>query len=159
MKVNRVADYINKSKGAQNTLKYINKNPAMVGAASSFVLAAVMRPALIGAIPFKEKKDKTYSQASSVAAGIVELGASATLFTPLQKQLAKSSDNLYKATGTIFEKNPPALRQFKSVTNRSVKVLSLIPISLLRFSLVKPVVDLLYPDKTKSLKLKKDIIA
>ena len=113
MKVNRIANWINNSKKAQAILKNINDNPAMYSAVSSFALAAVFRPGLIGVMPFKEKKDKQYSQASAVAAGIVELGASAALFVPLNKCIAKASENLYKSTGTFYEKNPAALRQFK----------------------------------------------
>lgn len=150
MKVNRIANWINNSKKAQAILKNINDNPAMYSAVSSFALAAVFRPGLIGVMPFKEKKDKQYSQASAVAAGIVELGASAALFVPLNKCIAKASENLYKSTSTFYEKNPAALRQFKSVTNRGIKVLSLIPISLLRFSLVKPVVNLFFGGKDEN---------
>ena len=37
--------------------------------------------------------------------------------------------------------NNIALRSFKSVTNRSFKMLALIPMSLLRFGLIKPIMD------------------
>lgn len=150
MKINRIANFINNSKTAQTVLKNIDKNPAIYSAVASFGLAAIARPALIGVMPFKEKKDKQYSQASSVAAGLVELGASAALFIPVNKSIAKASDNLYKATGTYFKENAAALRQFKSVTNRGVKLISLIPISLLRFSIVKPIVNLCFGGKNES---------
>lgn len=150
MKVNRIAQFINNNKTAQTVLKSIDKNPAVYNAVSSFALAAVLRPGLIGCMPFKDKKDKQYSQASAVAAGIVELGATAALFIPLNKSIKTASDNLYKASGTFFKDNAPALRQFKSVTNRGIKVLSLIPISLLRFSLVKPVVNLFFGGKNEN---------
>lgn len=146
----RVANFINNSATTQSALKSINKNPALFNAGSAFVLAGMMRPALIGCMPFKEKKDKTYSQASAVAAGIVELGATAALFIPLNKAIRTASDNLYKSKASFFTENAPALRQFKSLTNRGIKVLSLIPISLMRFSLVKPVVDLFFKDKNES---------
>lgn len=144
MNVQKIANFINNSKTTQTILKHIDKNPAMYTAASSFILAGVMRPATIGVMPFKEKKDKQYSQASAVAAGLVELGATAALFLPLNKSIAKASENLYKAAGTIYHENPQVLRQFKSITNRGIKVLSLIPISLCRFSLVKPIVNALF---------------
>ena len=147
MKINRVANFINNSKTTQKLLKNVNDNPALYGAGASFILAAIMRPSLIGIMPFKEKKDKTYSQASAVAAGVVELGTSIALFTPVNKAIRKASDNLYKTSGTVYHNNPQVLRQFKSITNRGIKVLSLIPISLLRFSLVKPIVDTLFGGK------------
>lgn len=147
MKVNRIANYINHSKKAQAILRNVNDNPALYGAGFSFLLAAGLRPLTIGAMPFKEKKDKHYSQASAVAAGSVELGASFALFQPLNKSIKKASDNLYKAEGTVYHENPAVLRQFKSITNRGIKVLTLIPISLMRFSLVKPIVNMFFGGK------------
>ena len=147
MNVKKIAGFINKSSTAQNVLKKINRNPAVYNAVSAFILAGVMRPTLIGCMPFKEKKDKTYSQASAVAAGVVELAATAAIFLPFNKALRNASDLLYKTKGSFFENNAAALRQYKSLTNRGVKVLSLIPISLMRFSLVKPVVNLLFGGK------------
>jgi hypothetical protein len=150
MKINRIAKFINESKTAQKVLKNINDNPALYAAASSFALASVVRPTLIGVMPFKEKKDKHYSQASAIAAGVVELGASVALFTPVNKVIQKASDNLFKTAGTVYHNNPQVLRQFKSITNRGIKVLSLIPISLLRFSLVKPIVNVCFGGKNEN---------
>lgn len=144
MQINRVANFINHSKTAQKLLKSVNDNPALWSASSSFFLASILRPGLIGVMPFKDKKDKKYSQASSIAAGLVELGASIALFIPLQKSICKASENLYKTTGTIYHNNPVVLRQFKSITNRGIKALALIPISLARFSLVKPIVNFIF---------------
>ena len=150
MNVQRVANFINNSKCTQSVLKHINKNPALYNATSAFILASVMRPMLIGCFPFKDKKDKTYSQASSVAAGIVGLGASVALFLPLNKSIEKASKTLYNTANTVFKDNAAVCRSFKSLTNRGIKVLSLIPISLLRFSLVRPVVDILFGGKHES---------
>ena len=150
MKINPIAKFINNSKTAQKILKNVNDNPALYGAGASFVLASMLRPSLIGVMPFKEKKDKQYSQASAIAAGVVELGASMALFTPVNKCIQKASDNLFKTAGTIYHNNPVVLRQFKSITNRGIKVLSLIPISLLRFSLVKPIVNLCFGGKNEN---------
>lgn len=150
MKINKVANFINNSKTAQKLLTKVNDNPAICGAAAAFGLAAVLRPTLIGVMPFKEKKDKKYSQASAVAAGLVELGASIALFTPMNKSIQKASDNLFNAVGTVYHKNPEVLRQFKSITNRGIKIATLIPISLLRFSLVKPIVNAVFGGKNEN---------
>ena len=144
MNINPVANFINNSKTTQKILKSINKNPAVYNAASAFVLAGILRPTLIGAMPFKEKKDKQYSQASAIAAGVVELAATVALFIPLNKSIEKASQTLYQSGDAFFKQNAPALRHFKSVTNRGIKVLTLIPVSMLRFSLVKPIVNKLF---------------
>ena len=144
MKVNRIANWINHSKTAQKVLKNVNDNPAWYGALATGVFTLALRPATIGAMPFKEKKDKQYSIGSSLAAGTMELLGSALIFNGCNKAIKTASDNLYKATGTIYHENPAVLRQFKSITNRGIKVLALLPLSLARFALVKPFVNVLF---------------
>lgn len=144
MRINRVANFINNSKTAQSVLKKVDKNPAIWGTVTSAILAGVFRPAAIGCLPFKEKKDKQYSQASAVAAATTELIGGCLLFLPLKGILQKASDNLYKSTGTVYHNNPAILRQFKSITNRGIKLIGLIPLSLMRFSMVKPIVNAVF---------------
>lgn len=148
--VPRIAGFINKSKAAQAVLRGVNNNPAVFSAVMSFGLASLLRPAIIGCFNFKDKKDKRYSQASAIAAGLIELGATVALFIPLNKAIAKTSKALYESKGSFYHENKLALRQFKSVTNRGAKLLALIPMSLARFSLVKPVVNFLFGKEEKA---------
>ena len=145
----RVADWIGNSKGAQSALKKINKNPAVFSAVVSFGLASILRPAAIGLLPFKDDKDKKCSQASAVSAGLIELASTIAVFIPLNKTIEKVSKSLYKNEGTFYEGNNLALRQFKSVTNRGAKMLLIIPMSLARFALIKPLMNHLFKDKQK----------
>lgn len=149
MKINRVANFINHSKTTQKLLKNVNDNPAWYGALATGLFTLALRPATIGVMPFKEKKDKQYSIASSLAAGTMELVGSALIFNGCNKVIKTASDNLYKATGTIYHENPAVLRQFKSITNRGIKVLALLPLSLARFALVKPFVNVLFERNKK----------
>ena len=150
MAINRIANFINNSTTAQKVLRGVNKNPAIATAGTAFVMASILRPAMIGAMPFKEKKDKQYSQASAIAAGATDLIATTLLFIPLNKSIEKASQTLYKSGDAFFKQNAPALRQFKSLTNRTIKLAMLPAISMLRFSLVKPIVNKLFgKDKDK----------
>lgn len=149
MGVERVASFINHSKTAQSVLKAVNSNTSVFSAAMAFGLSTIIRPAIIGCFNFKDKKDKKYSQASAVAAGLIELVSTIAIFIPLNKSIGKASKTLYNCTGSFYEGNNIALRQFKSVTNRGAKLLALVPISLARFALIKPVVDILFKDKAK----------
>ena len=115
----------------------------------SFGLASILRPALIGCFKFKDKKDQKYSQASAVAAGLMELLGTIAIFIPLNKSIAKASKTLYNTTGSFYEGNKLALRQFKSITNRGAKLMAMVPLSMARFALIKPVVDILFKDKKK----------
>ena len=151
MSVERVANFINRSKTAQRLLKAVNNNPAVVTAVMSFGLSSMLRPAIIGCFNFKDKKDKKYSQASAVAAGLIELASTIAIFIPLNKSISKASKALYECKGSFYEKNNIALRQVKSITNRGAKLLALIPMSLARFALVKPVVDIMFGGKKDEL--------
>lgn len=151
----KIANWINNSEGAQKVLRGINKNPAVFSAITAFTLASILRPAAIGLLPFSNDKDKKCSQASAVSAGLVELAATAAIFVPLNKCIEKSSKALYKSKGTFYENNNVALRQFKSVTNRGFKLLFLIPISLARFALVKPLMKKIFNSDDKETVKKK----
>ena len=142
-----IANWINRSRGAQNVLKKINKNPAVFSAAMSFGLASVCRPLTIGVLPFKNDKDKKCSQASAISAGLIELASTTAIFVPLNKSIEKTSKSLYKSKGTFYEGNNLALRQFKSVTNRGAKMLFIIPMSLARFALIKPILNSVFKEK------------
>lgn len=144
-----IAGWINRSKGAQNVLKKINKNPAIFSAVVSFGLASVLRPAAIGILPFKNDNDKKCSQASAISAGLIELLSTMAIFMPLNASIEKASKSLYKNKGTFYEGNNVALRQFKSVTNRGAKMLFIIPMSLARFALVKPIMNKVFNNKPK----------
>lgn len=160
MKVDKVAqniaNWVNNSPKAQKVLRGINKNPAVFSAITAFTLASILRPAAIGLLPFKNEKDKKCSQASAVSAGLIELAATAAIFVPLNKVIENSSKALYNSKGTFYEGNNIALRQFKSVTNRSFKLLFLIPISLARFALVKPLMNRVFGNKEKDKEERKE---
>lgn len=153
MKVNNVAkgvaDWIGRNKRVQGALRGINKNPAVFSAIVSFGLASIMRPAAIGVLPFKNSDDKKCSQASAVSAGLIELASTIAIFIPLNKSIEKVSKSLYKSKGTFYEGNNIALRQFKSVTNRGAKMLFIVPMSLARFALIKPLLNSIFKDKPK----------
>lgn len=160
MKVNsvaeRIANWINNGKGIQRALKKVNKNPAVFSAVTAFTLASIFRPITIGALPFKNQNDKRTSQASAISAGIIELLATMAIFLPLNKAIEYTSKSLYNSRGTFYSGNNIALRQFKSVTNRAFKLAFLIPISIARFALVKPLMNRLFEEKSiKERKLNK----
>ena len=144
-----VADWIGKSQRTQAVLRHVNKNPAVFSAVVSFGLASILRPLAIGVLPFKNDKDKKCSQASAISAGLIELASTIAIFVPLNKSIEKVSKSLYTNKGTFYEGNNLALRQFKSVTNRGAKMLFIIPMSLARFALIKPLLNSIFKEKPK----------
>jgi hypothetical protein len=145
MFVDKVARWINNSKVAQKTLRAVSDNPALASAGISFVAASIMRPAAQGILPIKDKKDKAYSIASSVATGVTELAFATALFIPANKAIQKVSKQLYTSSkDTIYKENAMLLRQFKSLSSRFLKLGTLPITSWLRFAAVAPFVKLLF---------------
>ena len=134
----KIANYINTSPKAQKVLRGISKNPALAGAASSFILSTTIRPATILAVT-PDKDDAKYGACSSISAAIVELLGSYALFKPMNRAIENSSKQLYNLEGSIYHKNPLLLRRYKSVTNRVGKLPLNFFTALLRFSMVYPI--------------------
>ena len=145
MKIDKIADFINRSKTTQKVLRAVSDNPALASAGVSFIFASVLRPTAQGILPIKDKKDKAYTIASSVAAGVTELGFAAAIFMPANKIIQNTSKALYSTeNNTIYKENPLLLRRYKSLSNRFLK-LGLLPLtSWLRFAAVGPFVKLLF---------------
>lgn len=145
MNVDKIASFINNSKVTQKILRAVSDNPALASAGVSFVAAAILRPSAQGVLPIKDKKDKAYTIGSSVATGVTELALAAAIFIPANKAIQKVSKQLYTSSkDTIYKENNLLLRQFKSLSNRFLK-LGLLPVtSWLRFAAVAPFVKLLF---------------
>lgn len=137
-----IASYINRSKGFQKTLRGISKNPALGGAASSFILSTTLRPAAVLAIT-PDKDDAKFGACSSISSAFVELVGSYALFKPMNRMIEKSAKQLYDLEGSIYFKNPLLLRKYKSLTNRLGKLPLTFVLSMVRFSLIYPLTLLL----------------
>jgi hypothetical protein len=136
-----IAGFINNSKGAQRVLRGIGKNPAIFSATAAFGLASVIRPKVLEILPFKDDKDRKASQATALASGLSDLLATAAIFIPLNKGIEKAAQVLLSNKGTFFGGNKSAVSQFKSITNRGAKLLFLVPLSIFRVHLVKPLLE------------------
>lgn len=145
MNVDKIANWINNSKFAQKTLRSVSDNPALASAGVSFVAASILRPSAQGVLPIKDKKDRAYTIGSSVATGVTELALATAIFIPANKSIQKVSKQLYSSSkDTIYKENSLLLRQFKSLSNRFLK-LGILPLtSWLRFAAVAPFVKLLF---------------
>ena len=138
----KVANWINKSERAQKVIKGMAKNPALAGAAASFVISTTARPGLILAIT-PDKDDAKFGAASSVSAAVTEVIGSYAIYKPMNKRIEESSRQLFEKEGSIFFKNAKLLRNYKSITNRIAKLPFALLISIFRFSLIYPTTKLL----------------
>lgn len=141
-----IAGHINRNRGAQRVLKKIGDNPALFSAVTAFGLASVAKPAVLEVLPFKNEKDKSCSQATSIASGLTELVATAAIFIPLNKSIKKTSELLEKSSRSFFN-DSKNIEQFRSLTNRGAKLLFLIPINIARTKLIKPILCKVFEKK------------
>lgn len=137
----KIAGCINNHKGVQKTLEKIGNNPAIFSSVASFGLASVLRPATLDILPFKNDRDRKCSKASAITSGLTDLATTVLVFIPLSKGINKASQLLGDSKSTIYFKNKDVLEQFKSITNRGFKLLLLVPINMIRMSLIKPLMD------------------
>ena len=136
-----IAGCINNHRGVQKVLYGIGKNPAIFSAVASFGLASVIRPLILDKMPFKNDKDKKCSKASAISSGISDLVTTALIFIPLNKGIEKAGESLLKGKYNFYADNKEAISQFNSITNRSFKLLFLIPIALARMAMIKPLME------------------
>jgi len=149
MRVDRVANFINRSKTTQKILRSVNNNAALFSAGISFVAASFLRPSAVLVLPIKDKKDKAYTIGASVSAGLVELALAGLLFIPLNKGISKTASKLYDSGNTIFSKNNLLLRDYKNINNRLFKLGTLPATAFARFALISPLVKLLFKKDKK----------
>lgn len=136
-----IAGCINNHRGVQKVLEKVGDNPAVFSSVASFGLASILRPATLDVLPFKNDGDRKCSKASAITSGLVDLVTTILVFIPLSKGIDKASKLLNNSKGTIYFNNKNVLEQFKSITNRSFKLLLLVPINMIRMSLIKPLMD------------------
>ena len=153
-----ISGCINNHKGVQSALYRVGRNPAMFSAVASFALASVVRPAILDKMPFKNDKDRKCSKASAISSGISDLVTTAAIFIPLNKGIEKAGEALLNSKGTFYSGNKDAVTQFNSITNRGFKLLFLVPIALIRMSMVKPLINKMSENKEVKEKRKLDKI-
>ena len=86
----------------------------------------------------------------------MDLVATAAIFIPLNKSIEKASLNLYNKGNFFYKGSEEAISQFKSLTNRGIKLLLVAPINATRMYLIKPLMkNVLGADKSEKRKLNK----
>ena len=150
-----IAGCINNHGGVQKVLYKIGKNPAMFSDVASFGLASILRPAVLDKLPFKNDKDRKCSKASAISSGVVDLATTTAIFLPLNKGIEKAGQALFSSKNTFYSGNKDAITQFNSITNRGFKLLFLVPIALVRMSMIKPLINKMNSKEDNKVKKRK----
>lgn len=97
------------SKAFEKVAEFAGKNPATFNAASSLIMAGVLRPAAIMALPAKdeqEQKNKGIAAAHAIASGVIGFAITSVVMAPISKGLGK----IFKAEGGV-QKHLPKLTE------------------------------------------------
>lgn len=141
----KVANFIEKSPKTQKILRFADKNPSLFNGVCVFFLASTIRPSTILLTSNKtedKRQDAIYSAAKSITSGFVDLISSIAIFLPLNNLIDKSTRKLFNddKVKTYFQ-NKEACSAWKSIANRSAKIIALPLIAYFNFKYVRTLVD------------------
>ena len=143
------------SKAFEKVAEFAGKNPATFNAASSLIMAGVLRPAAIMALPAKdeqEQKNKGIAAAHAIASGVIGFAITSTVMKPISAGLGKVMGNTEKYLPKMHEKmqqNPQLEKNVKKVLGFGPDIILAVPRALLTSKLSHVVQDALFGKKKK----------
>lgn len=148
------------SKAFEKVAEFAGSNPATFNAASSLIMAGVLRPAAIMALPAKdeqEQKNKGIAAAHAIASGVIGFAITSTVMKPISAGLNK----IFKEPGGVQKYLPKLHEKMAKPENKKLaenvqKVMSFgpdiilaVPRALLTSKLSHVVQDALFGKKKK----------
>lgn len=140
----RLADKIEKSKKLQNLILKADSNPSLFNSIFVASTAIILKPAVILGFPSKKedsKNDNKYAISKSIGTGLIDLAMAYALFKPLSKGLDIVAKKLFDNKDSVYFQNKARCSAYKSLFNRSAKILLLPLFAWSKFALVQPLVD------------------
>lgn len=142
------------SKGVKKALEFADKSQLVFSAAFALVLTGVFRPAAIMTLPGqkKNKDDKKYASAHSIASGVIGYALANVLFTPLSrsvKRLTKDPQKFINKDSYLL-KDGKALSTAAMYLDRMPDIAFAIPKGLLTVALIPPILKYVFGWEKKS---------
>ncbi len=147
------------SKAFEKVAEFAGKNPATFNAASSLIMAGVLRPAAIMALPAKdeqEQKNKGIAAAHAIASGVIGFAITSVVMAPISKGVKKVMGNTKEYLPKLHEKmqgDPKLSRNVEKVLGFGPDVILAIPRALLTSKLSHVVQDKLFGKKKADAKV------
>ena len=151
-----VVDKLVGSKAFESVAKFAGENSATFNAASSVIMAGVLRPAAIMALPAKneqEQKNKGNAAAHAIASAVIGFAITSTVMKPISAGLKKVMGNTDKYLPKLSEKmksNPALEKNVKKVLSFGPDIILAVPRALLTSKLSHVVGDVLFGKKKKN---------
>ena len=151
--VEKVAKF-HTSNGVKKALEFADKSQLVFSEAFALVLTGLFRPAAIMTLPGqkKNKDDKKYASAHSIASGVIGYALANVLFTPLSRSVKRLSKNPEK----FINKNSYLLKDKEAFTtaamylDRFPDIAFAIPKGLLTVALIPPILKHVFGWQKKS---------
>ena len=125
------------SKAFEKVAEFAGKNSATFNAASSLIMAGVLRPAAIMALPAKnenEQKNKGNAAAHAIASAVIGFAITSVVMKPISAGLQKVMGNTEKYLPKMHEKmksNPAFEKNVNKVLSFGPDILLAVPRALL----------------------------
>lgn len=159
---------IYKSKRFKDFLVFASESQVVFSALFALFLAGILRPATIMALPGKKKNkdDKKYASAHSIASGVIGLAVSTLIGTPISKAIKRIEMNPRKYIGDNFSylgelKSDGLVGEgFKKATkcmNMIPEAIKGVPQAILTVALIPPILKHVFGYERKKAEVKADI--
>lgn len=125
------------SKAFEKVAEFAGKNSATFNAASSLIMAGVLRPAAIMALPAKnenDQKNKGNAAAHAIASAVIGFAITSVVMKPISKGLGKVMGDTEKYLPKLHEKmksNPAFEKNVNKVLSFGPDILLAVPRALL----------------------------
>lgn len=143
------------SKAFEKVAEFAGKNSATFNAASSLIMAGVLRPAAIMALPAKneqEQKNKGNAAAHAIASAVIGFAITSVVMKPISAGLQKVMGNTEQYLPKLHEKmkqNPAFEKNVNKVLSFGPDIILAVPRALLTSKLSHVVGDVLFNKKGK----------
>lgn len=143
------------SKAFEKVAEFAGKNSATFNAASSLIMAGVLRPAAIMALPAKneqEQKNKGNAAAHAIASAVIGFAITSVVMKPISAGLGKVMGDTEKYLPKLHEKmkqNPAFEKNVNKVLSFGPDIILAVPRALLTSKLSHVVGDVLFNKKGK----------
>lgn len=137
---NSIPDAFFKSKIVQSVFKLAQKDLALFDAFLTFGIVSSIRPMTIMATPGASKEDKQYAAVKAAAGGIIGLGLTALLFTPVTKAVQIAAKQVF---------NKEKAKSFEYIMNYGSKFIVAPLQAILLVEMMHPLMNLFFPRKNK----------
>lgn len=143
------------SKAFEKVAEFAGKNSATFNAASSLIMAGVLRPAAIMALPAKDEqaqKNKGNAAAHAIASAVIGFAITSVVMKPISAGLGKVMGNTEKYLPKLHEKmkaNPAFEKNVNKVLSFGPDIILAVPRALLTSKLSKVISSKLFNKEKK----------